>query len=676
MKKNILPISLAFVLAGTLCGCSDDSGKGGNKPSAGSVVNFTLSPDKKTHTAWNENDNYQIDWVDGDKVRIFCDEAEDVKRADYEVIAPIDESNKHKSTLKYNPEGLAWGNEEEHNFYAVYPADDNRVSVQNGIATFQINSNQICTVDGVADADGHYTTTPDMTDAYMVANLSTVPVEEVSLKFRPIMTTLNITVRGRETNNTETVLLTGISIVKKNSPVKGEFKYDMAANKIVEAEDGDDTETVFVRIKNGTDYSLELQAGQSVTFTVFLPPLPVDSENQIDVRVHATGEVTHEVTIGGGSDKNGNAIEYAASSKGSLTLGWYPTTQNGNNWITPLDDDIYVSQLSIPGTHDAATQNAGYLIPAGRCQDYTIEEQLAMGIRAFDLRPTTTGNRFSDETSDGNRNLPIYHGMTSCKTDMETVFSTFNTFLAKNPGEFIIVTCRWENEGAYGYPLNTNFSMDMFNKCMTNFLNNATNYPSARKVVFKPDLTIGEMRGKILIIMRPNQGTSPDGFYATQALSGTTFISGWPAGSADVRTGVYFKSQYEGAATGYAVVQDNYNPESTTIKISLVKEELEMSARSHTNSAYTNTWFINHCSGYIGSAASYRSYSNNAAVTNPAIYEYLTGTDKTVGSTGIMLLDFVGKRTANVSKVTVYGDLLPQAIIDNNYKYRMKRKGE
>lgn len=127
-----------------------------------------------------------------------------------------------------------------------------------------------------------------------------------------------------------------------------------------------------------------------------------------------------------------------------------------------------MSQLSIPGTHDAATQNAGYLITAGRCQDYTIEEQLAMGIRAFDLRPTTTGNRFSDETSDGNRNLPIYHGMTSCKTDMETVFSTFNTFLAKNPGEFIIVTCRWENEGAYGYPLSTSFSMDMFNKCMTN----------------------------------------------------------------------------------------------------------------------------------------------------------------------------------------------------------------
>lgn len=299
-----------------------------------------------------------------------------------------------------------------------------------------------------------------------------------------------------------------------------------------------------------------------------------------------------------------------------------------------------------------------------------------MGIRAFDLRPTTRGaSGFTDENSTGNVNLPIYHGGTSCKTDMQEVFTIFNRFLNSNPKEFIIVTCRWENEADL-YVSISNDRWYRFGKCMTNFLNNASYYPDIRKVNFKPDLTIGEMRGKILIIMRPNQGSTPDEFYAENALSGTTFISGWPAGSADVRTGVYFKSQYEGSATGYAVVQDNYNPESTTIKISLVKEELEMSARSHTNSAYTNTWFINHCSGYIGSAARYDSYSNNASVTNPAIYEYLTGTEKAVGSTGIMFLDFVGKRVAEVSNMTVYGDLLPQAIIDNNYKYRMKRKGE
>lgn len=44
------------------------------------------------------------------------------------------------------------------------------------------------------------------------------------------------------------------------------------------------------------------------------------------------------------------------------------------------------------------------------------------------------------------------------------------------------------------------------------------------------------------------------------------------------------------------------------------------------------------------------------------------------GSTGIILMDFVGAATSD--GVAVQGDLCPQAIIDNNYKYRMKRKGE
>ena len=44
------------------------------------------------------------------------------------------------------------------------------------------------------------------------------------------------------------------------------------------------------------------------------------------------------------------------------------------------------------------------------------------------------------------------------------------------------------------------------------------------------------------------------------------------------------------------------------------------------------------------------------------------------GSIGIILMDFVGAATSD--GVAVQGDLCPQAIIDNNYKYRMKRKGE
>lgn len=686
MKGNLKKISVfSVVLMVIAAGCKNNEldpdkiadGKGKN-------VSFTLS-EQTTRTVYGEKDEknqkWPIYWSDKDSIRIYCNEAEDVTDAAYQVISTSLEGNSNKGTLKVNENGLKWGSDDGiHNFYAVYPNDVKKAKVENGFAYFALNYNQICTITKDA-VDGNYIAEPDMKNAFMVANASTKPVEDVTLNFRPIMTTLDITVRGRATTNTGTITLTGISIlnnsVNYSKTDDGFFQYDIKNNELVTS-NASEKGIIYIRLKNNipgkNDYHIDLDPGQSVTFTVFLPPVPINDANKIDVRVHATGETTYSVTVGGQDDVNGKAIEYQPSSKGSLTLGWFPTTQNGNNWITPLDDDIYVSQLSIPGTHDAATKDAGYIITAGRCQDLTIEEQLNIGIRAFDLRPTTTGTRLSSETSDGNRNLPIYHGMTSCKTDMEKVFTTFNNFLDKNPGEFIIVTCRWENEGAYGYPISTSYSMDMFNTCMTNFLNKVAYYPANRKIAFKKDLTVGELRNKILIIMRPNQGTNPDAYYASEASEGTTFITGWPAGSQDVRRGVYFKSQYEGSATGYAIIQDYYNPKDAEKKISLVKEELDLSAQSHTNNDFINTWFINHCSGYIGSAASYRAYSDNASQTNPAIYEYITGDKKVVGSTGIVMLDFVGKRTADVSEEDVYGDLLPQAIIDNNYKYQMKKR--
>lgn len=701
MKKYFSVLFAGLAVAGVLSGCSDDdfgNGQDGNKPSAGNTVNFTLGG-PTTRTVYDDEDEYQINWTEGDQVRIYCNEAEDVKQADYSVIKSIDPDAENTGTLRYNENGLAWGSESTHNFFAVYPADDSKVSVENGIATFQFNQNQVCTFPTSADSEGNYMGTPDMTNAYMVAHLSTTPIDEVPLHFSPIMTTLQITVKGRAQTTDQDVVVTGISIINDNvtstDAQNGQFQYDITNSTIVNSESTSTptTETTFVRARSGTNSFITLASGQSATFTVFLPPLPVDGNNIITVRVHATGETEHSVTIGGTEQQgcvtaNGTPVTYPASSKGHLTLAYFPTEQTGNNWITPLDDGIYVSQLSIPGTHDSgAWQMTGLVGSAGKTQDYTIAKQLEMGIRAFDLRPTcpNAGNASAGR----NPRLPIYHGIVDCsdinafqegeEVSLVTAFEDFNAYLNKNPDEFIIAIVRWENEGDphvdYINPLGGR-KWDIFQKSMTNFLNNASYYPQARRVEFKPDLTVSDLRGKILIINRPCQGSDPDEFYAKTALTGTTFISGWPAGSADVRTNVFFKQQYEGAANGYAVVQDYYNVENSTTKQNLIKQELDMSAQSHTNAEYKNTWFINHCSGYSGAVSSDASYSNNAAAVNPAIFEYLTSDSKTPGSTGIMMLDFVGKRVSDASGMTVWGDLLPQAIIDNNYKYRPQRRGE
>lgn len=132
-------------------------------------------------------------------------------------------------------------------------------------------------------------------------------------------------------------------------------------------------------------------------------------------------------------------------------------------------------------------------------------------------------------------------------------------------------------------------------------------------------------------------------------------------------------------------IQDCYNrseagvssDEFSTVKWNAIEALLEKSRYFHTNPAMINRWSYNHTSGYtsgiIATASTTDGYRENAANNHIKFYNKITSTDW-VGSTGIILSDFVGARRSG--NFTVYGDLLPQAIINNNYKYRMKRKGE
>lgn len=669
MKNKFLSLCAAMIAGGMLCACSDNSGDNNNRPEAGNTVNFALGS-MPNRTVFDQNNKYQINWQDGDKVRIFCDEAEDVKQADYNVVK-IDDSKKHNAKLEYNENGLAWGSDDAtHNFYAVYPADNNKVSVSNGIATFKINYNQTCTVQGTADANGHYTTTPDMTNAYMVASLSTTPVDQVTLNFAPIMTTLEITVKGRETANTGAVTITGVSIISNNVNYTndGVFYYDIASKKMVDNNTNDNSSvttnstTIFVGVKNNDDSFIDIEPGQSITFTVFLPPVAIGADNPVDVRVHATGDVEQTVTIKGQNDANGNPMEFAASSKGAITLANFPTqtVATGNNWITPLDDNIYVSQLSIPGTHDAATGD-GTDYNLGKTQDITLDKQFELGVRAFDLRPAINSSNI----------MILCHGMVATKFQWDNVMERFKYYLKENPGEFIIAIIRHEDEYS-----GTNNEHDNWAPAMLAKLNEmkATINPSTNEsytIDFRPDLTIGEMRGKILFMCRSWTQYNDDG----PVVGG---YHGWSHSKDGAEVDIWGPS----STIGTLNIQDCYSRseadasynEFPDVKWQAVNNLLEKSRTFHTNPLMINRWSYNHTSGYRNRVLSTTGgYRDNAANINIKFYNKITSSDWE-GSTGIVLSDFVGARTSG--SYTVYGDLLPQTIIDNNYKYRMKRKGE
>lgn len=662
MKKSLVYIACAAL---ALCGCEDNFKT--DKVASGSVISFRAEK-VQTKTVYDDDDDLQINWISGqDKVKIYCDEAEDVKEAVYTVSSPAtdnihDKTGANVGTITADggdEAALKWGGDSGfHTFYAVYPASS-AVNVSGGVATCTVNTNQICTI---TTAGPNYVADPDMNNAYMVSTLSTEPTDIVDLHFKPIMTTLKVTIKAPESvvdQNQAASTITGISLIPTKANYSDTFEYDIEGKKIIANTTTGTRSPILVSVRNadGEAY-VDLNPNETLTLTAFIPPVEINAANQYKVRVQGQNIGEYIVTLGGTQGETSKDI--APSSKRNIILPQLDSqVPVGNNWMTPLDDNIYFSQLSVPGTHDAAAYGTS-MWNAGQTQSLDIQSQLKMGIRAFDFRPAYNSDKRNDEV------MWLYHGTTETNISLNTALTTIETFLTANPGEIVFIQYRHESEKILGSPWSKDTSK--WNKIATLLVKH-----SSFIVPFKGDLTLGECRGKMIMVTRSD--------FEGRADLGVGLVSGFPdntAGEASIN------------GTRY-VVQDHYKSLGTnsTKKIQDVEDLLDVTAQFHKNSSDYTTWSLNHTSGYseaftvfgyevnLGTSS---SYQKNAHYTNPTIFNYLTGKSPSVttgnmkedGTTGIMFLDWVGLRRA--SNYTVYGDLLPQAIIDNNYKYHMARK--
>ena len=322
------------------------------------------------------------------------------------------------------------------------------------------------------------------------------------------------------------------------------------------------------------------------------------------------------------------------------------TKSGDNNWITQLPDNAYASQLSIPGTHDAATGD-GTVFSLGKTQSLSLQEQWDMGIRAFDLRPGYKKVRkglFKYENE-----LHIYHGIVETKTSFRKAVQVLSDNLAANPGEFAIIIMRFENDS----PLYN--KRDVWNSLMSSFLT-SSDFPAERRIDFRPDLTVGELRGKILVLSRDAYASTP---------STGAFVSGWSHSESGTTSAVISGKN----ASATLQLQDYYSVENKEGKIASIMNFADLAA-----GAEPGVWTINHTSGYVGKIGSDLSIKQNAENNNIALYNYLTGSSKPCGGTGIILLDHAGIHSSG--PFDIYGDLLPQAVIDNNFAFPLRLKGE
>ena len=665
MKRFFNWTLFSMLCAGAmLTGCSDDEG-GTARPAAGTPISFSLTS-SGTRTIYDETDPYQINWVTGDQIKIFCAEAETAKSALYNV-TPASTAN-NGTIAAAGSDVLQWGGDTEmHHFYATYPGAADGVTVDDsGIATFPINRNQKCTVTTTNGYETDVVAKPDMKNANMVAYTATAPTDNaVSLLFKPLMTTLEIVVKGPESSiNSSNARVTGVSIVSTIQTTSSEtgdvFKYDIA-NSTISGSAGTaalttKSETTFISLvdANGNASYVDLANGHTLTLTAFLPPMSeaqaAAMKRQVKVRVHITGnaELTASIKTNDASSDSWTT-QFKPSAKKKITLPAIPSgkQESGNNWITPLDGSIYVSQLSIPGSHDAATgENMTTIIGDifAQTQENTLQVQWNLGIRCFDLRPAIYKATFGSTNE-----LWLYHGVTRVSISWATAMNTIKANLTDHPGEFAIVLFRHEDESTLEKDNNT-----------TNFNTYMTNWVNANKswiVDWRPDITIDECRGKLILISRFS-GSWDYGCF-----------TGWSHGADGVAATVKNAS---GSASGTMYVQDYYNPSSHDAKFTSITKYLDIAQKFHTIDAMKNHWMLNHISGYVGSSTS-NTYRANAAAQNPKVIEYLHNRT-TPGSTGILLFDYSGAATSG--SYNVQGDVMLQTVIDNNYKYRMKRKGE
>lgn len=117
---------------------------------------------------------------------------------------------------------------------------------------------------------------------------------------------------------------------------------------------------------------------------------------------------------------------------------------NGTNWMGQVDNLIPLSQLNIPGTHDCGTKYVDKKPEKYQCQSLSVQEQMEIGVRYFDIR-----------CADGGKDNVQYikHSSAFCKNEqgnfltVDELIKTGKTFLKNHPTETLIFQIKNEAGG-------------------------------------------------------------------------------------------------------------------------------------------------------------------------------------------------------------------------------------
>ncbi|KZZ91354.1 PLC-like phosphodiesterase, TIM beta/alpha-barrel domain protein [Ascosphaera apis ARSEF 7405] len=325
---------------------------------------------------------------------------------------------------------------------------------------------------------------------------------------------------------------------------------------------------------------------------------------------------------------------YAVFIRSQRHLTLYQLTDE-SRWMESLRDDLMLSALSIPGTHNSPTCYKAP--PSVRCQAVSVREQLEHGVRFLDLRMhpdhAVGGNDERDKLVLVHSVFPISF---SGKKTFRRLLEDIEDFLRRNPSEALLVSIKREGPGHHN-------DQQLSRVLYEHYANNNDLWYT------KPTIpTLGEARGKIVLLRR---------FNIADHLKKEWNGEGWGIDA----TGWADNTPHALCKSGTICIQDFYEipkADHITEKVEYIKGQIRRAAMvKHRDAAIRaaicdRTSLCLSCPLYINflSASNFwklRTWPKDiAAKVNPQVTDYLARehtSDEGDWSTGILVCDWVGR---------------------------------
>lgn len=743
MKRYKYMFAAAFALV--LAACTDDELVDKGIPvETGDEIMFgsTLDGDQnvnvvgqnriETRTSYGDRTTTGIPvyWKPDDQIAIFCPQASAPANhlVNYKVTPNKDNPSASSTVVKVNPDdvGLQWGAANEHKFFGIYPAsivkatdpDDQGGTITASLPTLQQPVGWRILKQSTPEGEIRtvYFAEPNMDYAFMVAYSNVLKSEmttskAISLDFKNLVTVLDITIPGPETG-TVTVTNVNVDVVQgQNVDICGDFtiqvdKLDENIIKCTSIPNDKVTDRISIPCYQADTHEfVTLGPNDVLNVKAFIIP---DTQNpgsfrQFRITVASLNGSANRITLN--KAELGQSVEQAIVPH-KINRILLSRVKNGEpaNWMGNLDPNIYLTELSIPGSKMSyATQG----VAKEYYQTKTIEEQFKDGVRAFIVQTGATCKykvenhigigsdvyTFQDCTDmkEQYTGQDLSKTLESLKKALEAVKKDPVTEKAKECKECAVLVLTFAGaekiEGIY----DADWGVGPFDagaerawiESVENYIPKMVQagYPIYTDPI-TPETTLGDVAGKIIIKVNYNN-TNQEPYVDTET---PALFAVWqkpvPGNLAPTSDLYWGKIQGNNSAKMYWLCQEATHvgdgQEITVENKKLAIQQLfDTALTQYEKNSSHNEWFMNDLGGIY---TSNNSTTRLAKDMNALAVEKLQARTENA-STGLVFMNFADRGVKQSdgsytgSGADCKSDYLLATIIDNNFKFALRKKG-